>query len=134
MYRPAPGPLHSFLQAPSAKSLSTMRNVLVVCSLVGIAAAVPAASLANRPDGAPTVKVKNGTIAGVHSNTYNEDYFLGIPFAQAPVEQLRFRNPQSINTTFDETYQATEYKAECYGYGVGDTPASTRFTELMFCI
>ena len=32
--------------------------------------------------GTPTVTVKNGTIAGVHSSTYNEDYFLGIPYAQ----------------------------------------------------
>jgi carboxylesterase type B len=35
--------------------------------------------------------VKNGTISGVHSSTYNEDYFLGIPYAQPPVNGLRFQ-------------------------------------------
>ncbi|KAK5164953.1 uncharacterized protein LTR77_009618 [Saxophila tyrrhenica] len=67
--------------------------------------------------GAPTVTVKNGTISGVHSNTYDQDYFLGIPYAQPPVNELRFRNPQSLNTTYDSTLQATEYAPECVGYG-----------------
>lgn len=30
-----------------------------------------------RASGAPTVNVKNGTISGVHSSTYNQDFFLG---------------------------------------------------------
>ena len=25
----------------------------------------------------PTVKIQNGTVVGVHSNSYNQDYFLG---------------------------------------------------------
>src|SRR3954454_22742311 len=66
---------------------------------------------------APTVTVKNGTIAGLHSATYNEDFFLGVPFAEPPVGSLRFRNPQSINTTFSGTYEATEYAPSCVGYG-----------------
>lgn len=70
------------------------------------------------PLAVPTVRVKNGTIRGVHATAYNADYFLGIPFAQPPVHQLRFRNPQSINTTFDATLTATEYAPECFGYGV----------------
>jgi len=67
--------------------------------------------------GSPTVTVKNGTVAGVHSSTYNQDFFLGVPFAQPPVNELRFRNPQSINTTFNGTIQATQYAPECVGYG-----------------
>jgi carboxylesterase type B len=61
--------------------------------------------------------VKNGTISGVHSSTYNEDYFLGIPYAQPPVNGLRFKIPQSLNTTWNSTYDATEYAPSCVGYG-----------------
>lgn len=30
----------------------------------------------------PTVTIKNGTIVGVHDTVYNQDYFLGVPYAQ----------------------------------------------------
>ena len=62
--------------------------------------------------------IKNGTIEGSHYAAANEDYFLGIPFAQSPTGANRYHLPQSINTTFDGTLQATEYAPECYGYGV----------------
>ncbi|KAF1962025.1 alpha/beta-hydrolase [Byssothecium circinans] len=65
----------------------------------------------------PVVTVKNGTLEGVHSEQYNQDYFLGIPFAQPPVGDLRFRTPQPINTSWTSTYSAKEYSAACYGYG-----------------
>ena len=66
----------------------------------------------------PTVNVKNGTISGLHLSTYNQDLFLGVPFAQPPVDELRFRNPQSINSSYDTTIEATEYAPMCVGYGV----------------
>ncbi|KAL2064154.1 hypothetical protein VTL71DRAFT_4648 [Oculimacula yallundae] len=65
----------------------------------------------------PTVKVLNGTYSGTHSSTYNQDYFLGIPFAQPPIGDLRFRQAQPLNTTFNETRNATEYSPQCMGYG-----------------
>ncbi|KAI7517875.1 hypothetical protein KC343_g22897, partial [Hortaea werneckii] len=71
----------------------------------------------NSYNGGSTVNVKNGTISGYYQPTYDQEYFLGVPFAQPPVGDLRFRNPQSINTTFDGTYEATEYAPECVGYG-----------------
>lgn len=97
-----------------------MKSLLPVTTLLGLATAVPRVQNAHRRQASPTspiVTVKNGTISGVYSSTYDEDYFLGIPFAQPPLNDFRFRNPQSINSTFKTTLQATEYAPECYGYG-----------------
>jgi carboxylesterase type B len=65
----------------------------------------------------PTVTVLNGSYHGVHSQEYSQDYFLGVPFAQPPTGDLRFRPPQPLNTTFNGTRNATEYSPSCIGYG-----------------
>ncbi|CZR61563.1 related to triacylglycerol lipase V precursor [Phialocephala subalpina] len=69
---------------------------------------------------APIVKVLNGTYSGLHSDAYDQDFFLGIPFAQPPTGDLRFRPPRSLNASFTETRNATEYSPECIGYGSDD--------------
>ena len=86
----------------------------IFASLLAVASAAPGF---RRQASGPTVQVKNGTISGVHSSTYNEDYFLGIPYAQAPINGLRFTNPQSLNSTWNSTYDASEYAPSCVGYG-----------------
>ncbi|RLN53786.1 hypothetical protein BBJ29_004500 [Phytophthora kernoviae] len=43
--------------------------------------------------------------------------FLGMPYAQPPVGNLRFRNPEPLNTTWSDANNATEYSPMCYGYG-----------------
>lgn len=60
----------------------------------------------------PTVSVKNGTYSGVHSTVYRQDFFLGIPYAKPPVNHLRFRNPQSLNTTWTGVRPAHEHSSE----------------------
>jgi carboxylesterase type B len=67
----------------------------------------------------PTAHVKNGTIAGLHSASYNQDFFLGVPFAQPPLGDLRFRQAQSLNATWKGTRDAKQYATHCVGYGVG---------------
>ena len=91
----------------------------IFASLLAVASAAPGyrRQASYGSNGAPTVELKNGTISGVHSSTYNEDYFLGVPYAQPPVNGLRFKNPQSLNTTYNSTYEATEYANSCVGYG-----------------
>lgn len=66
----------------------------------------------------PTVAVRNGTYTGVRSSTYNQDFFLGMPYAQQPVGNLRFTVPQSLNASWDDTRDATQYSDICVGYGV----------------
>ncbi|KAL9620145.1 MAG: hypothetical protein Q9160_005260 [Pyrenula sp. 1 TL-2023] len=65
----------------------------------------------------PTAATLNGTYQGVYSSTYNQDFFLGVPYAQPPVGDLRLRNPLSLNSSFDNVKPAVEYYPECVGYG-----------------
>lgn len=34
------------------------------------------------PAGAPAAKINNGTIVGVYNSQYDQDFFLGVPYAQ----------------------------------------------------
>lgn len=63
---------------------------------------------------------KNGTYEGVHSPSFNQDFFLGVPYAQPPVNDLRLRQPQPLNTSFKATKPAKAYSPECIGYGSDD--------------
>ncbi|KAK8124579.1 uncharacterized protein PG998_000338 [Apiospora kogelbergensis] len=83
--------------------------------LVSATAASPLAS--KLEDGAPRVTTKNGTLVGVHSPSYHQDFFLGVPFAQPPVGDLRFRNPQPINESWDGERAAQKLPPACVGYG-----------------
>jgi hypothetical protein len=66
----------------------------------------------------PTAAVRNGTYVGVQNAHYNQDYFLGIPYAQQPVGNLRFNVTQSLNDTWEGPREAKEYSEICVGYGV----------------
>lgn len=67
---------------------------------------------------APTVTLKNGSYTGLYQSTYDQDLFLGIPYAQPPVGDLRFRLPRPLNSTWTGSKAATAYYPECVGYGV----------------
>jgi carboxylesterase type B len=86
--------------------------VTALLALFGVAAASPARLKA------PLANIKNGTISGVHSTSYNQDFFLGIPFAQPPLGNLRFRQAQSLNTTWPSVRDGSKYANHCVGYGV----------------
>jgi hypothetical protein len=90
-----------------------MRSIfsVVLAISVAVAAAPP-------PGKAPTARLKNGTIAGIYSSAYNQDYFLGVPFAQPPVGNLRFKQAQPLNSTWKGIRTAKEYEKHCVGYGV----------------
>jgi carboxylesterase type B len=65
----------------------------------------------------PTVQIKNGSYYGVYNAEYDQDFFLGMPYSQPPVGELRFRVPQPLNTAWAGVRNATQYSHECIGYG-----------------
>ncbi|VUC23902.1 unnamed protein product [Clonostachys rosea] len=75
---------------------------------------VTASSLAHNT--APKAKTLNGTYQGLHLSEWDQDAFLGIPFAQPPVGNLRYRHPRSINTSFQGTRHADTYGYSCMQY------------------
>jgi hypothetical protein len=64
------------------------------------------------PSTGPTARVKNGTLLGLHSDAYDQDFFLGIPYAQPPVGNLRYRAPASLNQSWYDAKPATQNSAE----------------------
>ncbi|KAL1307019.1 hypothetical protein AAFC00_005646 [Neodothiora populina] len=93
-------------------------TALTLAAIVGTTSAAPA-KVHDRsvPTGSPVVTVKNGSYYGIHNDNYNQDFFLGIPYSQAPVGDLRFSKPEPLDTTWEELRAATEYQPKCYGYG-----------------
>ena len=99
-----------FPSCPLQCNFFKMRCSLSVLSLASLLPACISAS-------SPVVTIKNGTVQGRHSSEWNQDFFLGIPYAQPPLGDLRFRWPQSINTSFDRVFDASNYGHSCYQYG-----------------
>lgn len=87
-------------------------GLLAVCA--NIVAASPYQHLSSH---VPTAETCNGTYTGVHSSVYSQDFFLGIPYAQPPVDDLRFRNPKSLTKSWKGHRKADTYSAACIGYG-----------------
>ncbi|KAI1186456.1 alpha/beta-hydrolase [Nemania serpens] len=69
------------------------------------------------PPKTPTAKTINGTYEGLHLPGWDQDAFLGIPYAQPPVGQLRYRRPLPINESFTGVRKATQYGHSCMQYG-----------------
>lgn len=65
---------------------------------------------------APVATTQNGTYRGRYLDGWNQDVFLGMPYAQPPLGDLRFRWPQSINTSFDGIRDASAYGYSCQQY------------------
>ncbi|KAL4943045.1 hypothetical protein BDV06DRAFT_221650 [Aspergillus oleicola] len=93
----------------------------LIAALFGLSIGTLATPWSRSNSSALTAHVQNGTYEGVYSPEYDQDFFLGVPFAQPPVRGLRFRLPQSLNTTWTGTRAAKDYSLLCVGYGLDQT-------------
>ena len=65
----------------------------------------------------PRVKTLNGTYQGRYLPEWDQDAFLGIPYAEPPLGNLRFRWPQPLNSSFKGVRDATEQGYSCMQWG-----------------
>jgi len=72
------------------------------------------------PSNIPTARTPNGTYAGTYLPGFDQELFIGIPYAQPPVSDLRYRLPQALNTTWTGTRNATVLPNACPQYPVAD--------------
>ncbi|WPG99116.1 lipase 4 [Acrodontium crateriforme] len=68
------------------------------------------------PDGSPSAETRNGTLCGLYLPELSQDVFLGVPYAQPPIGDLRLRHPRSFALKY-QAYPATAQPASCPGYG-----------------
>lgn len=82
---------------------------LIVWTLIGVCVVI-ADELVD-----PVVCIERGCVRGksFKGNLKEFEGFLGIPFAQPPVGQLRLKDPQPIDKNWNEIYNATEEKMYC---------------------
>lgn len=64
----------------------------------------------------PLATTRNGTYQGRYLPEWHQDAFLGLPYAQPPVGDLRYRWPRSLNSSFDGVRDATAYGYSCMQY------------------
>ncbi|GAA5917750.1 hypothetical protein JCM6882_001314 [Rhodosporidiobolus microsporus] len=87
-------------------------------TLAATAAQASPVDLVARNNDAPAVTIKNGTVEGLSIASFSQDAFLGIPYAQPPLNALRFRKPRSLNTTYaGGVLEAKAYPPHCPGVG-----------------
>ncbi|OTA91318.1 hypothetical protein M434DRAFT_13285 [Hypoxylon sp. CO27-5] len=88
----------------------------IILSLLAAALsrAAVAAALGIRAD--PVVSVRNGTYEGLYLPAFDQDIFLGVPYAQDTGGRNRFRVPQSLDETWNGTRTAKAYGPGCPDY------------------
>ncbi|KAF2083410.1 alpha/beta-hydrolase [Saccharata proteae CBS 121410] len=81
------------------------------CYLLTLLALLPLLSLPANAN--PIVTVRNGSYEGLSLPQYQQDLFLGIPYAQDTGGHNRFRIPQSLTETWNGTRLAHNYSDAC---------------------
>ncbi|KAG6829134.1 hypothetical protein H0H92_005608 [Tricholoma furcatifolium] len=84
---------------------------MIYSSLVFLALWAQSASAAATTS-APTVQLDSATVTGTTSSSGTSAEFLGIPFAQSPIGDLRFQLPQP-NSPYTSDFSATAFGPSC---------------------
>ncbi|OJJ50147.1 hypothetical protein ASPZODRAFT_110266 [Penicilliopsis zonata CBS 506.65] len=82
----------------------------VACLVPGLLAGVISSSSSSS---SPRVTVKNGTYVGFNDPVLHTDNFYGVAYAQPPIGDLRFRHPQSLNSSWSGDRVVVDYPKEC---------------------
>jgi len=98
--------------------LSPLFATFVLSAILGAFAALNASPVVAARAAAPTVTAAGGKFVGTPGDIYPVDKYLGIPFAEPPVGNLRFRLPVGRNT-YSGTVDATKYGPSCVQQKVG---------------
>lgn len=98
----------------------------VFTSFACLAAAFP---IRIRDDTTPRVTSKLGTFVGKHLSSFNQDLFLGMPYAQPPIGQLRFRSPLPYNQSWEGDRLATDYGDSCYEWSKSSQKHALSYSE-----
>lgn len=64
----------------------------------------------------PLATIKNGTIRGSYLPAFEQDFFLGVPFAEPPLGDLRFRRPLPHSGFWSDVRDMTSRGKSCVGY------------------
>jgi hypothetical protein len=101
---------------------SSMRSMFI--SVVGVwiftQLLIPPSCLAHPvqdrcPDNAPSAQTTNGTVCGIELPGFKQSAFLGVPYAQPPIEDLRLRHAVPYNHSYS-AFPAVAQPPSCPGY------------------
>ncbi|THC96916.1 hypothetical protein EYZ11_003633 [Aspergillus tanneri] len=93
-------------------------------------------NITQKAGNSPTVEIHNGTLEGTYNEFYQQDLFLGIPYAQPPVNELRFRTPRPLSK-WDGVKKVDSYGPFCQGHqGIlpGFDQKGVRYKESEDCL
>ncbi|CCH42343.1 Liver carboxylesterase 4 [Wickerhamomyces ciferrii] len=89
-------------------------NSLAVLTVFTLGSCAPITKNSTQQDlNTPIVHIKNGSITGEFIQNFNQDAYLGIPFAEPPLKKLRFKPPQPYNQSWSEIKNFTQYGDAC---------------------
>ncbi len=74
----------------------------------------------------PSANTINGTYTGLNLDSFSQEAFYGIPFAESPLGDLRLRYPVSYNQSWTGTRNATVRSVSCPGF---DAPLPQGFAD-----
>ena len=88
-------------------------NVSFVFSIVDVH--VQRAQLRRKPSSLVSVDTSLGKLVGYQDQALNRTFnvFYGVPYAEPPINELRFRRSKLIQRFPNEPYSALDYKPHC---------------------